>query len=120
MKKRYFFFIVPILSILLLFATGCSAPLKAPIVPPCGIFYTHIKAPCSTKYKETRVGGRTYGASFAQYLKEPFFGTSYGWGDASIQKIAEQNGIKKIEYVDYEYLNVFGIYQQLKIIPHGQ
>lgn len=128
MRKRHLFFIVSIVSILLLFATGCTAPLKAyledplaPIVPPCGIIYTHIKAPCSTKYKKTLVGGRKpYVDSSARYIYDPYFGTSWGWGDASIQKIAEQNGIKKIEYVDYEYLNVLGIYKELKIIPHGQ
>ena len=121
MRKRYLFFIVPIVSILLLFATGCTGLLISPVVPPRGIIYTHIKAPCSTKYKETPVGGRKpYVDSSARYVYDPYFGTSWGWGDASIQKIAEQNGIKKIEYVDYEYLNVLGIYKELKIIPHGQ
>jgi hypothetical protein len=118
--KRYFFFIVSVISILLLFATGC-APLRVPIVPPQGILFTHIKAPCSTKYKETPVAGeKPYMDSAARYIWEPFFGTTWGWGNASIQKIAKQNGIKKIEYVDYEYLNVLGIYKQFNIIPHGQ
>ena len=40
------------------------------------------------------------------------------WFD--ICNTAEQNGIKKIEYVDYEYLNVLGFYQQFKVIPHGE
>jgi hypothetical protein len=120
MRKRDIFFIALILSILLLIATGCAAPFKAPIVPPCGFIYTYIKAPCSTKYKETPVKGKKYRYSATHYLYEPIFGTSWGWGDASIQKIAERNGIKKIEYVDYEFLNVLGVYRQLTIIPHGQ
>lgn len=121
MRKRYLFFIVSIVSILFLLATGCTAPLRAPIVPPCGILYTHIKAPCSTKYKKTPVEGRVgYVDSSVKYIYEPFFGTSWGWGDASIQKIAERKGIKNIEYVDYEYLNILRIYQEVKIIPHGQ
>ncbi len=121
MKKRYLFFIASIVSILLLFVTGCTPMLRSPIIPPCGIIYTRIKAPCSTKYKETRVGEkRPYWTSFTEYVYEPFYGTSWAWGDASIQKIAELNKLKNIDYVDYEYLNVLGIYQLLIIMPRGQ
>ncbi len=120
MKTWYYLLSSAIVVIIFLFATGCAV-YKAPIVPPCGGIYTHFKAPCSTKYKGTTVEGKkTYGDSVARYLREPFLQTSYGWGDASIQTIAERNGIKKIEYVDYEYLNVLGFYQQFKVIPHGE
>lgn len=120
--KKHHFFIVPIISILLLFVSGCAGKLRTSIIPPQGIIFTHIKAPCSTKYNNTHVGGRKICVdSAAQYLWDPLFGTTWGWGNAGIQTIAKHYGIKKIEYVDYEYLNVlFGLYKELVIIPHGQ
>lgn len=91
------------------------------VVPPHGMLYTNIKAPFDINFNNTRIshsngngdGERTV------YFKEPIFSSSYGMKDASIKNAAGTAGLKQIDYIDYEYVNILGIFMSFKIIPHG-
>ena len=44
----------------------------------------------------------------------------YASGDCSIAAAARNGGLKKIGHVDYEYVNVVGIWQQATVIVYGE
>jgi len=100
-----------------LLVSGCT--VRAPVVPPVGFLFTNYKAPLMVHYGNTDVAKRE-GRGETQYIREPFLSTAYGFGNAGIAKIASDAGLNEVDYVDYEYLNVLGIYQQVQIIPHGK
>ncbi len=89
--------------------TGC---LSAPFQPPQGLVSV-TKAPLSTEGK-CNVGVRRGESSSVSLLG------LYAWGDCSIGAAARNGGLKKIEYFDYEYLNVIGIWQQATVVAYGE
>lgn len=96
---------------------GCT--VRAPVVPPMGLLFTSYKAPLMVHFDNTAMAQRE-GRGETQYIREPFLGTAYGFGNAGIAKIAAEAGLTEVDYVDYEYLNVLGLYQRVQIIPHGK
>jgi len=91
---------------------------KSPVQPPGGLIYTHYKAPLTTNLHSTSRGSKI-GVSQASFLREPFFGTSYAWGDASIQAAAIDGELTQIDYADYEFLQVLGLFSKLTVRVHG-
>jgi hypothetical protein len=41
-------------------------------------------------------------------------------GDASAKAAADSAGITRVEHMDYEYLNVLGVFQKYATIVYGQ
>jgi hypothetical protein len=41
------------------------------------------------------------------------------WGDASVAAAAKAGGITKVEHLDYEMLNILGIYVEFTVIAYG-
>jgi hypothetical protein len=97
---------------------GCVT-LEAPVIPPRGILFTHFKAPLDLNFKNTDLGKKR-GIGETMWIKEPFFGTTWGFGNVAIKNAAAEYGINEMDYVDYEYMNVLGVFQEVKIIPHGK
>ncbi len=94
---------------LLLGLTGC---MSAPFMPPMGAF-TQVKAPLSVDYDKAPIGAKRGESAAIAILG------LVATGDASVQTAAEAGGIKTIAHVDYEYLNVLGIFQQVKVVVYG-
>ena len=44
---------------------------------------------------------------------------SVGWGNLSMEKAAEQGGIKEIDFADYEILSILGVYTRARVIAYG-
>ncbi len=106
--KRTFLFASLVLSAL--FMTAC---MRAPLVPPTGLFYTGFRAPLDLDQSKTPVATKSGQASTTSIMG------IVAWGDASIEAAARQGGIQTIESADYQYTNVLGIYQQYTTIVHG-
>lgn len=71
---------------------------------------------------ETSAGGDK-GALGTHYVREPFLGTSYAWGDASTDSAAREGNLTRIDYIDYidyEYFQILGIYSKFSIRAHGK
>ncbi len=95
--------------------TGC---VMASVAPPSGLIFTRYIAPLTTNFNATPRGSRVV-TSEAMYLREPFFGSSWAWGDASIQAIARNSGLTQVYYADYEYLQVLGLFARVVVRVHG-
>jgi hypothetical protein len=96
-----------------LFLTGC-AWYSTPVVPPLGLIYAQYKAPISTNFNGTKTGSKTGTAESTSIL---------GWialGDCSTNTAAKNGNIQTINYADYEYMNVLGVFQSFKTTVYGE
>lgn len=100
--------------------SACVAP-KAPVVPPTAFIYTQIEAPLQTDVANTSMRGERIGESTARYLYIPFTNgiAAFAWGDASIEKSAKNAGLETVQYSDYKFLSVLGVYAQTTFRAHG-
>ena len=96
-----------------LMTVGCVAPFNAPVVPPVGAFFTKYDAPLTTEGVGQSVGTKQGKASMVNVLALVAF------GDCSLDAAARDGNLSTIEYVDYSYLNVFGMFQSFTVIVHG-
>ena len=95
-----------------LLAIGVAGCLSAPFQPPGGVVSV-TTAPLSTE-GNWDIGTRKGEASSFSVLG------LYASGDCSIATAARNGGLKKIGHVDYEYINVIGIWQKATVIVYGE
>jgi len=100
--------------LVLVFAVGCYT---APVKPPAGALYTSFKAPLQTDFHATKISSRS-GKASTSYLALWYF--TFAWGEAGVEEAARNGNIKKVDYVDYEYLNVLGVFNQFSVIAYGE
>jgi len=102
-----------VLMLGVLFLTGC-AWYQTPVKPPLGLIYAQFKAPMSSELNGVKMGSKSGTAESTSIL---------GWialGDCSITAAAKNGNIQTINYADYEYMNVLGVYQSFKTTVYGE
>ncbi|MFW6189340.1 MAG: TRL-like family protein [Planctomycetota bacterium] len=95
----------------LVISTGCYV---APVMPPVGGIYSDIDSPLTTKYEGQAAAGKTGEASSVSVLG------LVAWGDCSAETAAQNGGLQRINYCDYRFLNVLGVYQRFTVVAHGE
>ncbi|HXK21636.1 MAG TPA: TRL domain-containing protein [Myxococcota bacterium] len=103
--------------------TGCAWRIKAPVKPPVGLIYTGYKAPMSVDFNQTAAQPERVGQSSVKYIgiPIPFIGYfDFAFGDASVAEAARNGGISRVDYVDYEFTAVLGVYSEMKTTVHGE
>lgn len=88
---------------------GC---LSAPFKPPVGMVSV-VQAPLSTDGNWTIYQNRGESSSYC------VLGIA-AVGDCSVSAAAKNGGIKKVGHVDYEYKNILGIWQEVKVVVYGE
>lgn len=91
---------------------GLCGCVSAPFTPPLGLLST-TKAPLSTD-GNWKVGLKSGSASSQSVLG------LYAWGDCSITAAAREGGLKRVDFVDYKYDNIIGIWQRVTVIAYGE
>ena len=111
------YFFTPIVS----FLVGCVPFMDAPVVPPQGIVISQYSAPLSINGGLDLSKDRLRRSSRStKYFREPILtGWSFAWEEAMIGQIAAEGGISEIQYADYSYLSVLGIYAELEVSVYG-
>jgi hypothetical protein len=95
--------------------------LKAPVVPPPGGLVTMYKAPLDFNFggpNGTNVQASRMGQSETSFIGLWFI--RIAWGDGSLDTASKQGGIQTLSYADYEYLNILGIYRNVKFNAYGE
>ncbi|MEK7269789.1 MAG: TRL-like family protein [Planctomycetota bacterium] len=87
---------------------------NAPVVPPQGLIFSNTAAPVDTNAQGMPVAKKTGYASTHCVLG------LFAFGDASIQRAAEDGGLSKVYSVDHEFFNLLFIYQSFTIRAHGE
>lgn len=95
-----------------LFCTALCGCISAPFQPPVGMV-SRVKAPLSTD-GNWKVGMKSGSADVQCVLG------LYAWGDCSITAAAEKGGLKRVDYVDYSYDNIIGIWQRAMVTAYGE
>ena len=93
-------------------AAGC---FRAPVIPPTGLLFSQYNAPLTSEFDGTPATAlKTGEASSTSVLGLVAF------GDCSLDAAAGAGELSTIEYCDYSYLNVLGVYQQFTVVAHGK
>ena len=95
-----------------LLAVGLAGCLSAPFQPPSGVVSV-TTAPLSTEVN-WEVGSKRGEASSTSVLG------LYASGDCSIAAAARNGGLKKVGHVDYEYVNIVGVWQKATVIVYDE
>jgi hypothetical protein len=99
---------------------GCATK-QEPFQPPRACLFTQVKAPISTKFQSAPVCSKK-GEASAQYILIPCYGPllSFSMDGCDIDKAAKNGSLSKVEYADYEYFSVLGIYQKTTVTAYGE
>lgn len=96
--------------------TGCAGAgmYGAPIVPAPGLFFAQVSAPITTEFHDTAVVMKKGSATAENILG------LIATGDCSLQAAAMSVGLKKINYADYTFYNILGIYSKFTVNVYGE
>jgi len=92
--------------------TGCMG-IRAPFQPPDGGIVSSYKAPLSTE------GNWKTGSKMGQSSAINVIGV-VTVGDCSIKAAMQNGGLKEVNYADYEYFNILGLYQKITVQVTGE
>jgi hypothetical protein len=92
---------------------GCYT---APFKPPQGVIFTQVKAPLMVNQKHTPVAQTSGSASSSSFH---LWYVDLAWDDCSIDKAAKAGGITNVQYADYEFFSVLGVYTRMTVTAYG-
>ena len=102
---------------------GCglgTMSYRVPVRPPQGALVTVYRAPLTTNFSNTPVGKRE-GRASVYYIRDPFISyLDFSWGDADIKTAAQNGRLMKVEYADYEIIQVLGIFGKMTVVVWGK
>ena len=94
--------------------TGCAGFMRAPVVPPLAFVYTNTSAPLDVDMDKTTLGSKKGTATVSNVLGLVAF------GNASVRAAAQDGGISQINHVDYDFLNVLGVFSRFTTVVYGE
>ncbi len=110
--------LLPLLAVALS-VCGCIQ-WTAPVQPPRGALFTGYKAPLTADVADVDVRAGRVGTASTLYFHDPIFtGMNYAWEDAGIAAAAQDGGIARVRYADYEIMEVLGIFGRFTVVAHG-
>jgi hypothetical protein len=99
-----------------LMMTGCAGAAVMRMAPATGVIYTDVKAPLpAASAAFTGADGKKVGTATCTSI--------LGWvaqGDASIDAAMKAGGITKVHHVDFEVMQVLGLYAKYTVIVYGE
>ncbi len=102
---------VAALCLAALLASGCYS---APVMPPLGAIYADVKAPLTAEAEKPSITEQK-----GEATSESILGL-IAWGDCSLAAAAKDGKLTEIEYADYAFMNVLGVYQKFTVVAHGK
>jgi hypothetical protein len=102
------------------FAEAGDVSYKAPVMPPPGFIFSEIKAPLTYDYHETQATPPKVGRATSRYFCLFYRPLSIAWEKSSVADAARNGGIQEVEYADYEFFNVLGVYSEFTVVAYGR
>ncbi|MFA4945085.1 MAG: hypothetical protein WC789_10345 [Lentisphaeria bacterium] len=113
--------LTPLLGGLLLAGLSGCATYRAPFQPPQGLLVSAVKAPLqldSHAGVPAAPGGHGQASTF--YFHDPLItGLSFAWDDCALARASRNGGLQRLDYADYEYLMVLGIFGRMTVHAYG-
>ncbi|MGD2175840.1 MAG: hypothetical protein PVJ27_10595 [Candidatus Brocadiaceae bacterium] len=108
-----------LMCVLALSLLGCAEYLT-PVRPPGGALITVISAPLSVDFKDTPVCSKQ-GSASTFYFHDPLFtGMDFAWDRAGLKEAATDGELTAVEYADYTYLRILGIFGKFTVTAYGR
>ena len=107
------------LLLAVLAAAGCTT-WRTPVQPPRGALFTQYRAPLTANVADVPVLEKQAPATTLYFHDWIFSGLDFAWDDASIQKAAQEAGLTKIHYADYEVSEILGVYAEFTVRIYGE
>lgn len=100
---------IALVAVVLALASGC---VVAPFQPPMGVVSV-VRAPLSTEgdFSASSKSGEASSVSILGIVST---------GDCSIDAAVKSRGLKKINHIDYGYLNIIGVFQKTTVYVYGE
>lgn len=93
---------------------------RTAVKPPPGFIYANIKAPLNIRASGQSFGPKKGTATVRQiFLPYPYAIPLISWGDASVQKAADNGGIRDVEHADYAFWNLL-VYREFTVEVYGK
>jgi hypothetical protein len=97
-----------------LWTSGCAGIYSAPVMPPQAFVFTNIKAPIDIDANGSPMPSKKGESSSINVLG------IVAVGDASVKAAADDGGLVRVEHIDYEFLNVLGVFSKFTVIAYGE
>lgn len=108
---------VALLSLLIMTSLcGCTA-IDAPFKPSTGIIFTSYKAPLTTNFENTKYL-KNSGRASNTFIGYSIFTISFG--DSGLKKVMNDGYLDSVEYADYEFTQVLGIFSRTTVTAYGK
>ncbi len=110
---------LPCVAVALLLS-GC-ANVRAPFKLPRALVVTSFQAPLQLNLPE---GGAAVnaasGSASSLFLQDIIFtGMNFAWDDCSVEEAARNGNIRNVQYADYSWLCVLGIFGKTTVTVYG-
>ncbi len=105
------------LATVALLSSGCAVAWQVPVDPPRGILFSQYRAPLTANFGEVPVSEKV-GTASTFYVN--FFGYDFAWDDARIEAAAREGGLSRVDYADYEVMQILGIFAQFTVRAYGE
>jgi hypothetical protein len=99
----------------LMMFSGCAGFYRTEVMPGVGLLYSDVKSPMTTDFNKQDAPPTKTGKAMAENILGLIV-----VGDASVEAAAANGGIQKIQWVDYEYKNILGVYAKFTTVVHGE
>ena len=110
--------ILALVGVLIATSCGCTT-FRTPVKPPTGLLFTQVSAPLSVNFDKTPVCTKQ-GMAKTFYFHDPILtGMNFAWGRAGIYEAAKAAGLETVEYADYRYTMIFGIFGTFEVTAYG-
>jgi hypothetical protein len=107
-------------SVVKTFSARAGADYKVNVLPPPGLIYSHVKAPLTTVFNNTpNEANMKMAHKKTSYFSIPTVSINFAWGNAAIQRIAQEAGIEQVTYADYEFWNIFTVFKAFRVNVYG-
>ncbi len=83
--------------------------------PPRGILYTNSTEPYTKHFRDTPVGEKSVSIN-SNLLQLRISGE---WDEDKLMRVAREEGITKLHYIDIKTLSILGIYRRTTFVLYG-
>lgn len=107
------------MGVILVLGAGCASYYSAPFKPPSGILFTSFKAPLTMDFHDTPVRNE-FGEAHTIYLRDCVFtGIDVAFQQCDVESAVRNGGLASVDYADYEYFQILGIFSTMKVRAYG-
>jgi hypothetical protein len=92
------------------------------VQPPQGLIFTEVTAPLILPNPALDISDPAEVEAYTQHFRIPVSFLAlldFGWGEAAVATALRESGMDEIQYADYTFFTILGIYSRHSVHVHG-